>query len=393
MKKLLILFSIICGFNSFGSHILGGHVQVSYYSVDSVEITTTLTTHSGGISPNYIYLDEYKTNSVGYYQWKGSIQSSKDSTYSFQGYLVTIYKAKRSIYCGNYRWVYENCCRGVITNSTSSFTSSFTIGTDYQKDTLVQNSSPLLLNQLPVEWVLNDTSNSIMFIIDTDGDSVVIEKDDAINQYSTTGTFVPITSFTQLDNTSYAHGGLYSVMGNGIITWAPKLSGWFVTGYKVNEYRNGSLIGTTRIQQTYKTVIGSSPNMVSPFIQLTYDLVNGDSTEISISYSNVTSSTLYIPGVNSTQISNSKWSLKNLQSGNYRAVIRLTNSSFSNDYQFSLKVLSTMGIKEDIVYRDTQYSVYDWNGRYMGDNINWAELKGLYVIRYNNGKVEKVFCN
>lgn len=51
------------------------------------------------------------------------------------------------------------------------------------------------------------------------------------------------------------------------------------------------------------------------------------------------------------------------------------------------------GMIEDIVYRDTQYSVYDWNGRYMGDNINWSELKGLYVIRYNNGKIEKVFCN
>ena len=40
-----------------------------------------------------------------------------------------------------------------------------------------------------------------------------------------------------------------------------------------------------------------------------------------------------------------------------------------------------------------QYKVYDWNGRYMGSNIDWAELKGLYVIRYSNGKVEKVFCN
>ena len=56
-------------------------------------------------------------------------------------------------------------------------------------------------------------------------------------------------------------------------------------------------------------------------------------------------------------------------------------------------VASTIGIEEDIVYRDTQYSVYDWSGRYIGDNINWSELKGLYVIRYNNGKVEKVLCN
>jgi len=62
--------------------------------------------------------------------------------------------------------------------------------------------------------------------------------------------------------------------------------------------------------------------------------------------------------------------------------------------QWTFRVVnSTLDIKEDIVYRDTQYSVYDWNGRYMGDNINWVKLKGLYVIRYSNGKVEKIFCN
>ena len=55
-------------------------------------------------------------------------------------------------------------------------------------------------------------------------------------------------------------------------------------------------------------------------------------------------------------------------------------------------VNSTIGLEENQL-DDLSYKVYDWNGRYMGENINWAELKGLYVIRYSNGKTEKVFCN
>jgi len=52
-------------------------------------------------------------------------------------------------------------------------------------------------------------------------------------------------------------------------------------------------------------------------------------------------------------------------------------------------VLSTIGIEENIGYRDMEYSVYDWYGRYMGTTLDG--LNGLFVIRYNNGKVEKVF--
>jgi len=387
MKKLLILLSIICGFNSFASHILGGHMQVLYYSTDSVEITTTLTTDPGGItSPNFIYLDEYKTNSVGSYQWRGSIQSSKDSTYSFQGYVITIYKTKRSIYSGNYRWVYENCCRGMLSNASSAINSNFTIGIDYQKDTLISNSSPILLNQLPINWVVNDTAQSIILAFDLDGDSVIVEKDDALNQYSTTGTFVPLAPFSQLD--TY---GTYYVDVSGLVIWGPTTTGVYGTGYKVSEYRNGTLIGVNRIQQVYSVVQGSTPSIPWPFIQVNHDLLNGDSTEIYIHSLNATNTELFIPEVDVTKTSDSTWTLENLQVGTYRAVARVTNGSSNNDYQFTFMVRSTIGIEENIADRNTQYEVYDWYGRYLGTSLE--NQKGFLILRYSNGKVEKVFCN
>jgi len=54
-------------------------------------------------------------------------------------------------------------------------------------------------------------------------------------------------------------------------------------------------------------------------------------------------------------------------------------------------VASTVGIEENIVDRDTQYSVYDWYGCYMGNSLEG--LKGFYIVRYSNGKIEKVFIH
>ena len=150
------------------------------------------------------------------------------------------------------------------------------------------------------------------------------------------------------------------------------------------------MIGVNRIQQVYITAAGSTPNVPVPPVAFTQDLLNGDSLYVSVLINNYTSTSLTFPGVNVTPVSNTTWSLIDLQVGTYKGVLRASSNSSNNDYFVTLIVNSTIGIEENIADFNTQYKVYDWNGRYMGENINWAELKGLYVIRYNNGRVEKV---
>ena len=59
--------------------------------------------------------------------------------------------------------------------------------------------------------------------------------------------------------------------------------------------------------------------------------------------------------------------------------------------QWTFKVVgSTIGIEENTI-EDTDYKIYDWSGRYMGEHIESLNISGLYVIRYNNGKVIKIF--
>ena len=60
--------------------------------------------------------------------------------------------------------------------------------------------------------------------------------------------------------------------------------------------------------------------------------------------------------------------------------------------QWTFRVLtSTIGIEENITDYNTQYKVYDWNGRYLGTTLE--NQKGFLILRYSNGKTKKILCN
>ena len=304
MKKLLVLLALVVGFTSSASHLLGGMVTVAQTSYDSTSVAVYLVSDAGGVTPpSTIYVEQWEMDSQGWYTFTGTISLTNSSALAHQGTYVTTYVSDYlDLDSNKYRFIYKNCCWGMISNSSNSFNSEFTISADYWH--ILNNSLPYAENPLWVN-VQNDTLNTMKpvwgifncFLSQLDNDSVNISQSDLYSNY-TSGTFV-----------SQVHTPLSMFVSNDSISWTPTALGNYGTGFQIDEYRNGQLIGVQRIQWTFRVVN------------------------------------------------------------------------------------STIGIKEDIVYRDTQYSVYDWYGRYMGDNINWFELKGLYVIRYNNGKVEKVFCN
>jgi len=384
MKKLFLL--VACVFftlTTSASHLLGGYIQVMQVGTsDTLNVSAVLFSDPQGIGlPTTLTLNEYKLTN-GFYQSTTNVSMTQTTTGTWQGVNVAMWSATIIRTAGDYRWIYTNCCRGIHTNASSSMNSSFTMGLDYQKSS-TPNTAPILLNLLPVNWVVGDTAQSILFAVDPDGDSVMIEKDDALNQYAN-GTFVPLSPFSQLGNY-----GMYNVNTDGTIEWAPSQLGQFATGFKVSEYRNGSLIGVNRIQQVFLTQNGSTPNIVNfnPLIQV--DLLNGDSTYYATMISNATSTELIMPGVSVTQMSNSTWSLDSLQVGTYKGVLRATSNSSNMDFYVNLVVTSTIGIEENIANRNMKYEVYDWYGKYMGTTLE--NQKGFRILRYENGKVEKVF--
>jgi hypothetical protein len=85
---------------------------------------------------------------------------------------------------------------------------------------------------------------------------------------------------------------------------------------------------------------------------------------------------------------NTTWSLNSiLQTGVYKGFLRIYNTTSNMDYPVTLIVNSTIGIEE--LELPITYKVYDWYGRYMGNSLEG--LKGFYIVKYNNNKVEKVF--
>lgn len=385
MKKLLVVLALALGFNVSASHLLGGYIQTVQrgYS-DTVDVVVTLFTDPQGIAnPTSISLQEFKMVN-NFYQSNATFTVTQQSNTTWQGVNMYVYTGVRVLTAGDYRFIYTNCCRGMLTNASSATNSNFTIALDYKKTAqgTIPNSAPVVLNPLPINWVTGDTAQSILFAVDLDGDSVMVEKDDAINQHAN-NTFVPLAPFSQLYNYGY-----YDVTPNGIITWGPTTNGTFGTGYKVTEYRNGSVIGVNRIQQVYITQAGSTPNVPNLSPVITADLLNGDSTYFATTITNFTATSLTIPGATVTQASNSSWSLTDLQVGTYRGVLRASSNSSNNDYYVYLVVTSTIGLEERIADYNMQYRVYDWYGRLVGTSLEG--LKGLYVIRYENGTAEKV---
>jgi len=386
MKKMILCgLMLLMGTSSFASHLLGGYIQTTQRnSSDTVDVVVTLFTDPQGIAnPTSISLAEWKLVN-GFYQTNGNFTLSQQLTGSWQGVNVYVYSGIRILSSGDYRFIYTNCCRGMLSNASSAMNSNFTIAMDYKKS-LLPNSAPIILNPLPINWVNGDTAQSILFAVDLDGDSVMVEKDDAINQHSN-NTFVPLSPFTQLS--SY---GSYYVDVNGTIEWAPNTNGTFGTGYKVSEIRNGQVIGVNRIQQVYMVQPGSTPNVPNLNPMITADLVNGDSLQYTTTISNATSTELIIPNVDVTQTSDSTWTLNNLQMGTYNGVLRASSNSSNMDYYITLVVNSTIGIEEVVSELNTSYEVYDWTGKYIGKDVNWEELSGFYIIKHSNGTIEKIY--
>lgn len=398
MKKiLLILLMATMSLTSYASHLMGGYMQVIQQgSTDTVDLYVTLFTDPQGISQNTIVVNEFKLmNNV--YQTVSNITLTNPQTGTHQGMNVSVYHTKLVVTSGDYRFVYTNCCRGYLTNATSSMNSSFTIGLDYKKTALgtIPNSAPVVANFLPFQWSTGSQQQTMLFVFDVDGDSIFIEMDDVLNQH-VNNNFTVVSPFSQLNNY-----GSYSVSPNGLIKWSPTTQGVYGTGYKISEYRNGSLIGVNRIQQVYSVIQGSTPIIVSPFnmtfnsdstITIEHDILNGDSLYVGFTASNYDNTKLFIYGVPTNDVSNTTWSMSNLQIGSYHGFLRIYNSSSNMDYPVTLNVTSTIGINEIVM--ETDYEIYDWYGNliYVGKQIPYEELKGFYVVRHND-KTEKLFVN
>lgn len=141
-------------------------------------------------------------------------------------------------------------------------------------------NSPVLSNHMVDNGCVGQQWTFNPGVYELDGDSMVWDFVDVL-QYDPPGISVPITA------TNYIAPGLFSTNGpmsidprNGFITWDnPAAIGPYAFAYEVREYRDGTLIGSTRFDQV--VIIGPCANQ-PPVIAAITDtaVIPGDTLRI-----------------------------------------------------------------------------------------------------------------
>lgn len=249
MKKLMVLVALTVGFTASASHLLGGMVTVAQTSYDSTSVGVYLVSDAGGVTPpSTISVEQWEMNSQGWYTYTGNVTLTNSSALAHQGTYVTTYVSDYlDLDSNKYRFIYKNCCWGMISNSSNSFNSEFIISADYWH--IPNNSLPYVENPLWVN-VQKDTLNSMKaiwgiyncFLSQFDNDSVNVTQSDLYSGYAN-GTFVP-----------QVHTALNMSVSNDSISWTPTMVGNYGTGFEIAEYRNGNKIGIQRIQWTFRVL-------------------------------------------------------------------------------------------------------------------------------------------
>lgn len=248
-KALTILFGLFFSLTASASHILGGMVGVFQTSQDSTTVGVWLVSDGQGIQmPQTITVEMWEMNSVGWYTQNGYLTLSQGTNQiPFQGQVLTNYSSEYlDLDSNRYRFIYKNCCWGMVNNSQNSFNSEFVISADYWH--IPNNSTPYARVPFIINQQIN-TRNTMKpvwgwnsFLDEVDNDIVSISQTDLFTGYAN-GVFVP-QNYTQLS----MH------VDNDSISWVPSALGRYATGFEIKDMRNGSVIGVQRAQWSFLVV-------------------------------------------------------------------------------------------------------------------------------------------
>ncbi|MFM7015230.1 MAG: hypothetical protein ACKOX3_02775 [Bacteroidota bacterium] len=261
MKKLLVFLLLILSHPSFSSNLLGG--EITCRNINGLMYETTLTiyrdTISGNLPLNYTitYCDSVDTviathivaTTNGLLQWNG---------YKSYKYIDTINFAS----CGTFWVSARDCFRDTIINIANS--TSYGMYIDCMVMVDGSNSTPNFLSVPITIAQLNQSFSYNTTPYDQDGDSLSWELCTPEDLYTS-----PVTGLNYIIPTPYTYPSsniLYPFHIDtltGDILFKPNLAGKFQIAVKINEWRNGVLIGYVKRDMVLNVVQSSNvPNQV-----------------------------------------------------------------------------------------------------------------------------------
>lgn len=253
MKKvMMVAVATLMTLNVWASHLLGGGMGVYQTNYDSTSVAVYLIADPQGFIPQSISVEKWEMHSQGWYIKTGYVTLSQGAApMTFQGHTLVNYVSDYlDLDSNKYRFIYKNCCWGNINNSSNAMQSEFVISADYWH--IPNNSTPYALNPFWINMQINTPQtmkpiwgNFNCFLKEEDGDSVSFYQSDLLMGYAN-GTFVPQT-----------HSPINMIANNDSIAFVSSTLGPVATGFTIEDWRGGQLIGIQRMQWTFK-VVGST---------------------------------------------------------------------------------------------------------------------------------------
>lgn len=246
---MMVATATLMTLNVWASHLLGGGIGVYQTSYDSTSVAMYLVADPQGIVPQSVSVEKWEMNSQGWYVQNGYVTLTQGAAPStFQGHTLVNYVSDYlDLDSNKYRFIYKNCCWGNINNSSNAMQSEFIISADYWH--IANNSTPYALVPFWINMQINTPQvmkpiwgNFNCFLKEEDGDSVNLYQSDLLSGYAN-GTFVP-----------QVHSPINMIVNNDSIAFVSSTLGQVATGFTIDDYRNGQLIGTQRLQWTFNVV-------------------------------------------------------------------------------------------------------------------------------------------
>lgn len=180
---------------------------------------------------------------------------------------------------GGYQLVYQRCCRNqTIVNIIEPLDVGATYSINLTEEALLAcNSSPQFNNWPPLYLCVNQPFLIDQSAVDADGDSLVYELCNPLMgatpftpmpQPPNNPPFDTVPWFGTYDAADMLNGGAGGVpmainSQTGLLTGTPIITGQFVIGICIKEYRDGQLISVSR--RDYQVNVGDCGNITSSF--------------------------------------------------------------------------------------------------------------------------------
>lgn len=376
IKSLLILTSLLFGYSSHATHLMGGEIVAQQINGYQYQILMTVYRDTAGIpmqtTAQFNITDSAGTNVTTLTTPYDSVISG--NTLPMYPYGVEVYFFIDTITfssSGTYTIGWSNCCRnGAIQNITQPLGQSMFLQTQVTVFDTVNNSTPWFLVPASIFLPSNTPWQYNPLPFDPDGDSLFWSLSQPLNALNSN-----CPGYTLPPGTVSNPMTINPVTGT--ITWTASTVGHFVTSVLVEEFRNGIKIGEIRrdmqfivVQTSFTGPIWNAGNLpVDSLGNVHVNLIQNSSFSLSVSGYSPSGDTLFADafgepfftnpnpaqwtcsgsGTNDSIQGSILWAPSSAQTRStpYVLALRLTDGFLSQDLSIIFQVSSGIGLEEE----------------------------------------------